>query len=65
MTGDKFFEERFKEIQEAYETLSDPYEKGKYDSNYDYFLTDSKKQVKPIHAKKNQNMNHLNPTLKK
>lgn len=36
--GDKFFEERFKEIQEAYEILSDPYEKGKYDTNYDYFF---------------------------
>jgi curved DNA-binding protein CbpA len=36
--GDKFFEERFKEIQEAYEILSDPYEKGKYDANYDYFF---------------------------
>ncbi|MGC4128663.1 MAG: DnaJ domain-containing protein [Bergeyella sp.] len=36
--GDKFFEERFKEIQEAYEILSDPYEKRKYDTNYDYFF---------------------------
>lgn len=36
--GDKFFEERFKEIQEAYEILSDLYEKGKYDTNYDYFF---------------------------
>lgn len=36
--GDKFFEERFKEIQEAYEILSDPYEKGKYDANYDFFF---------------------------
>ena len=41
--GDKFFEERFKEIQEAYETLSDPYEKGKYDSNYDYFFNGQQK----------------------
>lgn len=41
--GDKFFEERFKEIQEAYETLSDPYEKGKYDGNYDYFFNGQQK----------------------
>lgn len=41
--GDKFFEERFKEIQEAYETLSDLYEKGKYDSSYDYFFNGQQK----------------------
>ncbi|MDN3706549.1 DnaJ domain-containing protein [Myroides ceti] len=41
--GDKFFEERFKEIQEAYEILSDLYEKGKYDSNYDYFFNGQRK----------------------
>lgn len=36
--GDKYFEERFREVQEAYEVLSNPYEKGKYDTNYDYFF---------------------------
>jgi hypothetical protein len=36
--GDKFFEERFKEIQEAYEILSNQYEKGRYDTNYDFFF---------------------------
>lgn len=36
--GDKFFEERFKQIQEAYEVLSEPYEKGKYDSDFDRFF---------------------------
>lgn len=41
--GDKFFEERFKEIQEAYEVLSDLYEKGKYDTNYDYFFSGQQK----------------------
>jgi len=30
--GDKFFEERFKEIQEAYEVLSNPIRKGTYDT---------------------------------
>lgn len=36
--GDKLFEERFKQIQEAYETLSDPYEKGRYDNEFDTFF---------------------------
>ena len=36
--GDKFFEERFRQIQEAYEVLSDLYEKGKYDSDFDRFF---------------------------
>lgn len=36
--GDKFFEERFKQIQEAYEILNDPYEKGRYDSDFDRFF---------------------------
>ena len=49
--GDKFFEERFKEIQEAYEILSNPYEKGKYDTNYDFFFTG---QSKPNWSKSNQ-----------
>lgn len=41
--GDKFFEERFKEIQEAYEILSDQYEKGRYDTNYDLFFNGQQK----------------------
>lgn len=36
--GDKFFEEQFKKIQEAYEVLSNAYEKAKYDSEYDKFF---------------------------
>lgn len=36
--GDKFFEERFKQIQEAYEVLNDPYEKGRYDNDFDRFF---------------------------
>lgn len=30
--GDKTYEEKFKEIQEAYETLSDPVQRGEYDA---------------------------------
>lgn len=33
--GDKYFEERFKEIQEAYEVLSDSSERLKFDKYYD------------------------------
>ncbi len=36
--GDKFFEDRFKEIQEAYETLSDDKKKYLYDIEYDLFF---------------------------
>lgn len=32
--GDKFFEERFKEIQEAYEVLSNPQKRNSYDQVY-------------------------------
>lgn len=41
--GDKYFEERFREVQEAYEVLSNPYEKGKYDTNYDFFINGKQK----------------------
>lgn len=34
--GDKFFEERFKEIQEAYEVLSNPVRKSSYDAQHGF-----------------------------
>jgi len=36
--GDKFFEERFKEIQEAFQTLSDSEQKRKYDISFNSFF---------------------------
>jgi len=41
--GDKYFEERFKEIQEAYEILHDVNKKVRYDVNYDYFFSGNQK----------------------
>lgn len=40
--GDKFFEERFKEIQEAYEVLTTPLKKERYDNEYDVFFNKQK-----------------------
>ena len=37
--GDKFFEERFKEIQEAFETLSSELKRRKYDNQFSAFFT--------------------------
>ena len=35
--GDNFFEERFKDIKEAYETLSDDLRKSHYDTKLRYY----------------------------
>lgn len=47
--GDKYFEERFKEIQGAYEVLSNPKRKADYDRIYDsiYTATESNKYKQP------------------
>lgn len=47
--GDKFFEERFKEIQEAYELLSDTFKKEQYDNEYDYFYNGQHKTSHNLH----------------
>ena len=36
--SDDFFEERFKDIQEAYEVLNNVSKKESYDKDYDYFF---------------------------
>ncbi|MEX2477946.1 MAG: DnaJ domain-containing protein [Gracilimonas sp.] len=51
--GDKFFEARFKEIQEAYGILSDPYQKGRYDNEYDHFYSTKKNKRSSDYTTKN------------
>ncbi|WP_370408188.1 DnaJ domain-containing protein [Tenacibaculum dicentrarchi] len=67
--GDKYFEERFKEIQESYETLTNPQKKIDYDRNFDSFFSNKEKenqnqlqstyktQIHLIQIKKEQNEN--------
>ncbi len=46
--GDEYFQERFKEIQEAYETLSNPEKRKIYDIKYDsFYKTDSSPKPPP------------------
>lgn len=42
--GDKYFEERFKEIQESYEVLINPQKKSEYDRVYDSFYSYKQKE---------------------
>lgn len=42
--GDKYFEERFKEIQESYETLTNPQKKIEYDRDFDSFFSIKQKE---------------------
>lgn len=53
--GDKFFEERFKEIQEAYEVLTIPLKKERYDNEYDVFF--NKQKAHQTTSNKNQTEN--------
>ena len=43
--GDKYFESMFNNIKEAYETLSEPEMKGKYDKAYDQFITRQNSEI--------------------
>lgn len=42
--GDKYFEERFKEIQESYEVLTNSQKKSDYDRTYDSFFSNKQKE---------------------
>ncbi len=42
--GDKYFEERFKEIQDSYEILINPQKKSDYDRIYDSFFSNEQKE---------------------
>ena len=42
--GDKYFEERFKEIQDSYEILINPQKKTDYDRIYDSFFSNKQKE---------------------
>ncbi|OYX26419.1 MAG: hypothetical protein B7Z06_05710 [Flavobacteriales bacterium 32-35-8] len=55
--GDKFFEERFKEILEAYEILSDDYKKANYDSkSKTNFSTGSSQYYKQYYSKSEEDL---------
>jgi curved DNA-binding protein CbpA len=43
--GDKYFEERFKEIQDSYEVLINPQTKNEYDRIYDSFFLKNQKET--------------------
>ena len=74
--GDKYFEERFKEIQNAYEILSDSIGRSKYDasrrgfggqsSNHDFFSREEqlKKEREEI-RKKEEELRHKEEELKR
>ena len=52
--GDTFFEERFKEIQEAYQVLSNQSQKTQYDFNFDYFFKEQQKKSSQTYTRKEE-----------
>lgn len=50
--GDNYFEERFKEILEAYEVLTDLHKKEKYDIKYDSFFNGQHKESSQQNTRK-------------
>lgn len=58
--GDKYFEERFKEIQESYEVLINPEKKSEYDRIYDSFFSSNQKENYNQSTYKNTNTSYSN-----
>jgi len=58
--GDKYFEERFKEIQESYETLINAQKKSNYDRIYDSFFSSNQKENYSQSTYKNANTSYSN-----
>jgi curved DNA-binding protein CbpA len=58
--GDKYFEERFKEIQESYEVLINPQKKSEYNKIYDSFFSNKQKENYSQSTYKNTNTSYSN-----
>ena len=55
--GDKYFADRFREVQEAYEILSNPLKKENYNREYDSFLNERQKTYSTNARKKESKRN--------
>ncbi|MFN8281889.1 MAG: DnaJ domain-containing protein [Chitinophagales bacterium] len=62
--GSKIFEEKFKEINEAYEVLSNPNEKFHYDELYRYVILKQQNTSKQYHQEYQQQTKQQNTTSK-